>query len=74
MMEREFELTDDQWGLVSDLFERPKPSPLGRRPRASSRQCFEAIVWVLRSGDRWRDLPPHFPIVCNLLASPESMD
>ena len=60
-MEPEFELTDEQWGLISDLFDDPPPSPLGGRPRASSRDCFEAIAWVLRTGARWRDLPSHFP-------------
>ena len=60
-MEPDFELTDEQWGLISDLFKDPPPSPLGGRPRASSRECFEAVVWVLRTGARWRDLPKHFP-------------
>ena len=32
-MEPEFELTDDQWDLISDLFDDPLPSPLGGRPR-----------------------------------------
>ena len=50
MMEPEFELTDEQWGLISDSFDDPPPSPLGGRPRASSRDCFEAIAWVLRTG------------------------
>lgn len=60
-MDSQFELTDDQWGLISDLFSDPLPSPLGGRPRASSRDCFEAIAWVLRTGARWKDLPKHFP-------------
>ena len=61
MMEPEYELTDDQWGLISDLFVDPPASPLGGRPRAPSRACFEAIAWILRTGARWRDLPGHFP-------------
>ena len=60
-MEPKFELTDDQWGLISELFTDQPASPLGGRPRASSRACFEAIAWVLRTGARWSDLPPHFP-------------
>jgi transposase len=60
-MEPNFELTDEQWGLISDLFDDPEPSPLGGRPRASSRACFEAVAWILRTGARWRDLPSRFP-------------
>ena len=59
--EPDFELTDEQWNLIAEFFDDPEPSPLGGRPRASSRACFEAIVWILRSGARWRDLPSHFP-------------
>ena len=55
------ELTDEQWSLIEDLFRPLPPSPLGGRPRVESRACFEGIVWVLRSGARWKDLPPWFP-------------
>src|SRR5438270_11729114 len=40
----------------------PKPAhPRGGRPFADDRSCFEGIVFVLRNGIRWRDLPPPFP-------------
>ncbi|MEM8945747.1 MAG: transposase [Planctomycetota bacterium] len=55
--EPEFELADEEWSLISDLFDDPSPSPLGGCRRASSRACFEAIAWVLRTGARWRDSP-----------------
>lgn len=60
-MEPKPELTDEQWSLIEDLFRAPLRSPLGGRPRVESRACFEGIVWVLRSGARWKDLPPWFP-------------
>lgn len=56
-----FELNDEQWNLIADLFPEPPRSSQGGRPPAPSRACFEGICWVLRSGARWKDLPTHFP-------------
>lgn len=55
------QLTDEQWSLISDLFAVPTPNPRGGRPRADVRQCLEGILWVLRSGARWKDLPRSLP-------------
>ncbi len=55
------QLSDEQWALICDLFKPPKPSPLGGRPRTCSRACLEGVLWVLRSGARWKDLPDCFP-------------
>ena len=55
------QLTDEQWLLIADLFPVPAPDPRGGRPRADVRQCLEGILWVLRSGARWKDLPRSFP-------------
>src|SRR5262245_57583281 len=55
------QLSDEQWLLIAKLFPVPTPSPLGGRPRADVRACVEGIVWVLRTGARWKDLPRCFP-------------
>ena len=55
------QLTDEQWSLISDLFPVPQPDPRGGRPPANARQCLEGILWVLRSGAQWKDLPRSFP-------------
>jgi transposase len=60
-MEPPGELTDKQWSLIADLFPQPAPSPEGGRPRVPARACVEGIIWVLRSGARWKDLPRSFP-------------
>jgi len=60
-MEPEFELTDEQWNLIADLFPESPVGPKGGRPVVASRPCVEGVLWILRSGARWKDLPKCFP-------------
>jgi transposase len=60
-MEPEYELTNEQWQLIADLFPHAPPSVEGGRPRVEPRACIEGILWILRSGARWKDMPKHFP-------------
>jgi transposase len=55
------ELTDAQWEKIEPFLPRPKRSRKGGRPPADNRACLEGILWVLRSGARWKDLPDDFP-------------
>jgi transposase len=50
-------LTDEQWDLIADLF--PAPADTGRPP-TDRRLAIDAILWILRSGAPWRDLPEEF--------------
>lgn len=50
-------LTDEQWGMISDLF--PKPKATGRPP-VDRRQVVNGILWIMRTGAPWRDLPSEF--------------
>jgi len=55
-------LTAQQWKQIEDLFPAPKRRRDGRgRPWTSNRSCLEGILWVLRVGARWRDLPAEYP-------------
>lgn len=47
-------LTDEQWDLIADVF--PPPAKTGRPPR-DRRVIVDAILWILRTGAPWRDLP-----------------
>ena len=50
-------LTNEQWALISELM--PKPAKTGR-PRSDDRLMFNAVLWILRTGAPWRDLPGEF--------------
>lgn len=50
-------LTNDEWELIADIF--PKPAKTGR-PRRDARTLLDGILWVLRTGAPWRDLPEEF--------------
>lgn len=57
-------LSDEQWAVLQPLFPAPKVRKgknKGGRPWRGNRECLEGIIWVLRSGARWKDLPPPFP-------------
>ena len=54
-------VTDEQWALIEPHLPKHKPSKKGGRPRAPDRACFEGILWILRTGARWRDLPAEYP-------------
>ena len=54
-MERQ--LQDDQWNLIAPLL--PRRNQRGR-PRVDDRGLLEGILWILRSGARWKDLPRQY--------------
>lgn len=54
-------LTDEQWQRIAPHLPKHAPSVLGGRPRADDRECLEGILWVLRTGARWQDIPLDLP-------------
>ena len=50
-------LTDDQWDCISHLF--PAPARTGR-PQRDRRTVVDAILWILRTGSPWRDIPQEY--------------
>ena len=54
-------LTDAQWEKIRPLLPKRPARPRGGRPAANDRKVLEGILWILRSGARWQDLPEEFP-------------
>jgi putative transposase len=53
------DLTDGQWALVAPHIPAAKP---GGRPRTTCmRAVFNAVLYLLRTGCQWRQLPADFP-------------
>ena len=51
-----YELTDHEWTAIKPMLPN-KPRGV---PRVNDRRVLNGILWVLRSGAPWRDLPNEF--------------
>ena len=56
------ELTNEHWNRIEPVISSltPKKDPRGRRPR-NPRDVLNAILWILRTGAPWKDLPQRYP-------------
>ena len=52
------ELTDDQWERLAPLLPPQRPST--GRPAKDHRTIINGILWILKTGAPWRDLPERF--------------
>ena len=56
------DLTDEQWRVLEPLFSEPAKRADGRgRPWRGTREVINGVLWVLRTGAPWRDLPKRYP-------------
>jgi transposase len=61
MAKQEQFVTDEQWKKIEPLLPTYKRSSKGGPKPRDNRDVFEGIVWVLRSGARWKDIPRQYP-------------
>ncbi|WP_342107768.1 transposase [Methylobacterium sp. SI9] len=55
---RRFELTDAQWDQIAPLL--PPQKPRTGRPAEDHRQVLDGMLWILRTGAPWEDLPARY--------------
>ena len=56
------DLTDVQWARLQPLLPPPRPAKgsKGGRPRNADRPIINGILWILRTGAPWEDLPARY--------------
>ena len=52
---------EEQWIRHEPWWPKSKPSAKGGRKPRDNREVFDRIIWLLRSGARWNDLPDRYP-------------
>ncbi len=56
------DLTDAQWERVAPLIPNPPRRKDGRgRPRRERREVLAGVLWILRTGAQWAELPGRYP-------------
>jgi transposase len=57
-MVKRYELSDRQWERISEILPGKAGDP--GRPGVDNRLFVHAVLWVLRSGAHWHDLPTRY--------------
>lgn len=55
---RRHELTDEQWEKLEPLL--PPQKPRTGRPNKDHRTVINGILWILKTGAQWEDLPERY--------------
>ena len=55
---RRFELTDEQFARIAHLLSGKDTDP--GRTAVNNRRFVNGVLWILRTGSPWRDLPERF--------------
>lgn len=56
------DLTDEQWDVIKPLIPKPPKRPDGRgRPRRDDREIPNGILWIMRTGAQWKEMPERCP-------------
>ena len=60
-------LVDDAlWAVVAPLLPKPRPKKKAGRPRVPDRACLTGIVFVLKTGIQWEELPQEMGCGCGM--------
>jgi len=56
------DITNEQWQRIAQFIPKPKAQPgKSGRPPQEPRDVLNGILWILRTGAPWADLPERYP-------------
>ena len=59
-------LPDELWEIIEPMLPEWKPSPRGGQPRLDDRKALTGILFVLKTGIPWEDLPREMGCGCGM--------
>lgn len=59
-------LSDDLWEQVKVLLPERRPRPAGGRPPIGDREALTGVLFVLKTGITWEDLPEEMGCGCGM--------
>ncbi len=61
-LEEPMDLSEKQWEILGPLIPKPRVREDGKgRPWRDPRDIMNAVLWILRTGAQWEDLPKRYP-------------
>jgi transposase len=56
------DITNEQWQRIAEYIPKPKAQPgKSGRPPQDVREVLNGILWILRTGAQWSDMPERYP-------------
>ena len=55
------DLGDAQWEILQPVFVEPRRADGRGRPWREAREVLNGVLWILRTGAQWQDLPDRYP-------------
>jgi transposase len=55
-----WEVSDELWEILQTILDELDPPAVTGRPRTGQRQALNGIIYRMRSGVQWNQLPPRF--------------
>ena len=62
---KRYELTKEQWERIKLLLPPEETGKRGR-PRKDNRTMLNRMLWIVRSGAQWRELPEAWPLAVSV--------